>query len=104
MTSLRGCHSTAWTIRSTHNIRKTSYCQRLRGRTLLDRLKQANITGLTDALDGVPDSDVAATVSVLCHLIERYVRRVRGSMLSEDDAGFAPPASGRDSVRDAVES
>ncbi|MET8624632.1 MarR family transcriptional regulator [Kitasatospora sp. NPDC004669] len=64
------------------------------GRTLLDRLKQANITGLTDALDSVPDSDVAATVSVLCHLIERYVRRVRGSMLSEDDAGFAPPAPG----------
>lgn len=60
------------------------------GRAVLERLKQANITSLTDALDGVPAPDVAATVGVLCHLIERYVQRVRGSLLSEDDP--APPA------------
>ncbi|MEU4115406.1 MarR family transcriptional regulator [Kitasatospora sp. NPDC028055] len=75
------------------------------GRDLLERLKQANITGLADALAGVPEPDVAATVSVLCHLIERYVQRVRGSLLSEDDT--TPPAPGpvpRAALRDPVES
>ncbi|MFD5464835.1 MarR family winged helix-turn-helix transcriptional regulator [Kitasatospora sp. NPDC127059] len=65
------------------------------GRAVLDQLKQANIIGLADALDGVPERDVAATVSVLCHLIERYVHRVRSTMLSEEDDGFAPPTSSR---------
>ncbi|MFE7528729.1 MarR family winged helix-turn-helix transcriptional regulator [Kitasatospora sp. NPDC057542] len=55
------------------------------GRELLDRLKQANIAGLASALDGVPEPDVTATVSVLSHLIDRYVHRVRTTMLSEDD-------------------
>lgn len=54
------------------------------GRDLLDRLKLANIAGLADALDGVPEQDVAATVSVLRHLIERYVHRVRTTLLSEE--------------------
>ncbi|RKT19374.1 DNA-binding MarR family transcriptional regulator [Streptomyces sp. 1114.5] len=56
------------------------------GRALLGRLKQANITGLTAALDGIPESDVAATVSVLRHLVERYVHGVRATALAEDDA------------------
>ncbi|MFJ9775866.1 MarR family winged helix-turn-helix transcriptional regulator [Kitasatospora sp. NPDC101157] len=80
------------------------------GRAMLERLKQANIIGLTSALEGVPEPDVAATVSVLCHLIERYVQRVRGSMLPEED-GAAPPAGGAvvaaagdcAAVRDVVE-
>ncbi|MFG3223844.1 MarR family winged helix-turn-helix transcriptional regulator [Kitasatospora sp. NPDC048194] len=55
------------------------------GRQLLDRLKQANIAGLTSALDGVPEPDVVATVSVLRHLVDRYVHRVRTTMRSEDD-------------------
>jgi DNA-binding MarR family transcriptional regulator len=54
------------------------------GRALLDRLKQANIESLAGALDGVPEPDVAATVTVLRHLIDRYVHRVRTTMLSED--------------------
>ncbi|MFE4976636.1 MarR family winged helix-turn-helix transcriptional regulator [Kitasatospora sp. NPDC056651] len=54
------------------------------GRALLDRLKQANLASLTNVLDGVPEPDVTATVSVLRHLIDRYVRRVRTG-LSEDD-------------------
>ncbi|MFJ6619679.1 MarR family winged helix-turn-helix transcriptional regulator [Kitasatospora sp. NPDC091335] len=54
------------------------------GRDLLDRLKQANIAGLSSALDGVPEHDVAATVSVLRHLIDRYVHRVRTTMRAED--------------------
>ncbi|MFD8085201.1 MarR family winged helix-turn-helix transcriptional regulator [Kitasatospora sp. NPDC059722] len=58
------------------------------GHAVLDRLKQANITGLAGALDGVPDPDVAATVSVLRHLIDRYVQRARATMLTED----GPPA------------
>ncbi|MFJ2864226.1 MarR family winged helix-turn-helix transcriptional regulator [Kitasatospora sp. NPDC087314] len=58
------------------------------GRAMLNRLKQANITGLTNALDGIPEPDVAATVSVLRHLVDRYVRQVRITMLSED---AAPP-------------
>ncbi|CAM5286391.1 MarR family winged helix-turn-helix transcriptional regulator [Kitasatospora aureofaciens] len=77
------------------------------GRAMLERLKQANIIGLTSALDGVAEPDVTATVGVLRHLIERYVQRVRGSMLPEED-GSAPPADGaagarRGIVRDAVE-
>ncbi|MFD4658212.1 MarR family winged helix-turn-helix transcriptional regulator [Kitasatospora sp. NPDC058444] len=54
------------------------------GRELLDRLKQANIIGLAGALDGVPEPDVLATVTVLRHLIDRYVHRVR-TMGTEDD-------------------
>lgn len=54
------------------------------GRELLDRLKQANIIGLAGALDGVPEPDVLATVTVLRHLIDRYVHRVR-TMGGEDD-------------------
>ncbi|MGW2372177.1 MarR family winged helix-turn-helix transcriptional regulator [Kitasatospora sp. NPDC001683] len=77
------------------------------GRAMLERLKQANIIGLTSALDGVAEPDVAATVGVLRHLIERYVHRVRSTMLSEED-GAAPPAGGAAggdgcAVRDAVE-
>ncbi|WBP91115.1 hypothetical protein [Kitasatospora cathayae] len=53
------------------------------------------------------EPDVAATVGVLRHLIERYVHRVRSTMLSEED-GAAPPAGGAAdgdgcAVRDAVE-
>ncbi|MFE6055938.1 MarR family winged helix-turn-helix transcriptional regulator [Kitasatospora sp. NPDC056446] len=55
------------------------------GRELLDRLKQANIIGLAEALDGVPEPDVAATVGVLRHLVDRYVQRVRTTMLSGED-------------------
>ncbi|WP_063736510.1 MarR family transcriptional regulator [Kitasatospora aureofaciens] len=82
------------------------------GRAMLERLKQANIIGLTSALDGVAEPDVTATVGVLRHLIERYVQRVRGSMLPEED-GSAPPADGAagaagaegcPAVRDVVES
>ncbi|MBD0693385.1 MarR family winged helix-turn-helix transcriptional regulator [Streptomyces sp. CBMA123] len=72
------------------------------GRALLDRLKQANIIGLADALDGVPEPDVAATVSVLCHLIERYVHRVRSTLLPEDDGDCAPPAGGEDGAAATV--
>ncbi|GAB7187018.1 hypothetical protein ATKI12_6849 [Kitasatospora sp. Ki12] len=57
------------------------------GRAVLDRLKQANLIGLADALDSVPAADVAATVSVLRHLVDRYVQRVRTGMLSEDLSG-----------------
>ncbi|MFF7988799.1 MarR family winged helix-turn-helix transcriptional regulator [Kitasatospora xanthocidica] len=64
------------------------------GRAVLDRLKQANITGLADALDGVPAPDVAATVSVLRHLVDRYVQRVRTGMLSEDAVATADPRRG----------
>ncbi|MEV8326012.1 MarR family transcriptional regulator [Kitasatospora sp. NPDC056731] len=56
------------------------------GRAMLNRLKQANIAGLANALDGIPAPDVAATVSVLRHLVDRYVRQVRIKMLSEDAA------------------
>ncbi|MEV7598943.1 MarR family transcriptional regulator [Kitasatospora sp. NPDC089797] len=69
------------------------------GRVVLERLKQANIIGLSVALDGVPEPDVAATVGVLNHLIDRYVHRVRGAMLEEDDP--APPADGTDRAREA---
>ncbi|MFI9365145.1 MarR family winged helix-turn-helix transcriptional regulator [Kitasatospora sp. NPDC053057] len=79
------------------------------GRAMLERLKQANIIGLTSALDGVAEPDVAATVGVLRHLIERYVHRVRSTMLSEEDG--AAPAGGAagaaaevcTAVRDVVE-
>ncbi|MFJ8627028.1 MarR family winged helix-turn-helix transcriptional regulator [Kitasatospora sp. NPDC093550] len=69
------------------------------GRAMLDRLKRANITGLADALQGIPEADVAATVAVLRHLIERYVHRVRTGELSAggDPAGGVPgggPAGG----------
>ncbi|MET8546145.1 MarR family transcriptional regulator [Kitasatospora sp. NPDC004799] len=57
------------------------------GRDLLDRLKQANIAGLAGALDGVPEPDVAATVSVLRHLIDRYVHRVRTMQTGDDSLG-----------------
>ncbi|MFF2144475.1 MarR family winged helix-turn-helix transcriptional regulator [Kitasatospora sp. NPDC058190] len=63
------------------------------GREMLDRLKQANIAGLASALDGVPEPDVAATVGVLRHLVDRYVHRVRTTMLSEDDPLPAGPAA-----------
>ncbi|MFJ6384075.1 MarR family winged helix-turn-helix transcriptional regulator [Kitasatospora sp. NPDC092039] len=69
------------------------------GRELLDRLKQANIAGLAGALDGVPEPDVAATVSVLRHLIDRYVHRVRTMRAEEDpladraDGAARPPAT-----------
>ncbi|MFJ4188921.1 MarR family winged helix-turn-helix transcriptional regulator [Kitasatospora sp. NPDC089509] len=62
------------------------------GRAMLDRFKQANIIGLSSALDGVPEPDVAATVGVLNHLIDRYVHRVRSTMLAED--GTPPAADG----------
>ncbi|MEU9040742.1 MULTISPECIES: MarR family winged helix-turn-helix transcriptional regulator [unclassified Kitasatospora] len=62
------------------------------GRAMLDRLKRANIAGLADALEGIPESDVAATVTVLRHLIDRYVHRVRTSALSEDDTPPDGPA------------
>ncbi|MGW1177938.1 MarR family winged helix-turn-helix transcriptional regulator [Kitasatospora sp. NPDC002543] len=54
------------------------------GRELLDRLKQANIAGLAGALDGVPEPDVVTTVTVLRHLIDRYVHRVRGTGAEDD--------------------
>ncbi|MFJ9690846.1 MarR family winged helix-turn-helix transcriptional regulator [Kitasatospora sp. NPDC101183] len=73
------------------------------GRSLLERFKQANITGLTDALDGVPAPDVAATVGVLGHLIERYVQRVRGSLLADGDDGPPPAPEARPALRAAVE-
>ncbi|MEV7027586.1 MarR family transcriptional regulator, partial [Kitasatospora sp. NPDC093558] len=60
------------------------------GRAVLDRLKQANITGLAGALDGVPDPDVVATVGVLRHLVDRYVQRVRTTMLAEDGTPALP--------------
>ncbi|MFJ2781950.1 MULTISPECIES: MarR family winged helix-turn-helix transcriptional regulator [unclassified Kitasatospora] len=65
------------------------------GRAMLNRLKQANIASLTGALDGIPAPDVAATVSVLCHLVDRYVRQVRITMLSED---ATPPSRAAGSV------
>ncbi|MFF3073430.1 MarR family winged helix-turn-helix transcriptional regulator [Kitasatospora sp. NPDC057904] len=66
------------------------------GHAVLDRLKQANITGLADALDGVPDPDVAATVSVLRHLIDRYVQRARATMHTEDGTPALPGQDCRD--------
>ncbi|MFE7591440.1 MarR family winged helix-turn-helix transcriptional regulator [Kitasatospora sp. NPDC057512] len=72
------------------------------GREVLDRLKQANIIGLADALDGVPEADVVTTATVLRHLIDRYVHRVRATGADEDPlpdrtdgaAGAPGPAAG----------
>ncbi|MGW3074653.1 MULTISPECIES: MarR family winged helix-turn-helix transcriptional regulator [unclassified Kitasatospora] len=69
------------------------------GRELIDRLKQANLASLGNVLDGVPEPDVAATVRVLRHLIDRYVHRVRIGLTEDDplpdraDAGAPRPAA-----------
>ncbi|MFB7129178.1 MarR family winged helix-turn-helix transcriptional regulator [Kitasatospora sp. NPDC056273] len=72
------------------------------GREVLDRLKQANIIGLADALDGIPEADVVTTATVLRHLIDRYVHRVRATGADDDPlpdrtdgaAGAPAPAAG----------
>ncbi|MGW3183995.1 MarR family transcriptional regulator [Kitasatospora xanthocidica] len=72
------------------------------GREVLDRLKQANIIGLADALDGIPEADVVTTATVLRHLIDRYVHRVRATGADDDPlpdrtdgaAGAPAPATG----------
>lgn len=61
------------------------------GQDMLDRLKQANITSLVNALDGIPAPDVATTVTVLRHLVERYARKWRSELLP----GTAPPTPPR---------
>ncbi|WP_063752599.1 MarR family winged helix-turn-helix transcriptional regulator [Streptomyces sp. NRRL S-350] len=72
------------------------------GLATLDRLKRANIAGLTDALDGIPEPDVAATVTVLRHLVERYVHRVRTTVLPDDGPPPNRPASGAPSASGAA--
>ncbi|GAB2702669.1 MarR family winged helix-turn-helix transcriptional regulator [Kitasatospora kifunensis] len=61
------------------------------GQAVLNRLKQANIASLMNALDGIPEPDVATTVGVLRHLVERYARKVRDELHPEAAAADATP-------------
>ncbi|MFI2612646.1 MarR family winged helix-turn-helix transcriptional regulator [Kitasatospora sp. NPDC018619] len=72
------------------------------GREVLDRLKQANIIGLADALDGVPEADVVTTATVLRHLVDRYVHRVRATG-AEDDPLPDRPDGAADALGPAAE-
>jgi DNA-binding MarR family transcriptional regulator len=65
------------------------------GKTVLGRFREANQASLREALQGIDATDVAATVTVLHRLVERYARQVRTQVLAQSDArGAGVPGPG----------